>query len=132
MTTNLKRVSLLFALLLITASFAVAQNGESKYAKLPISPIGFIPTRYYVNMNVADRPGVLSAVAAEFGKREVSIAEVRQEGMVDEGGQRCGARIVVVTHQATDAALSETVAALADLDMVQSVNSVLRMEGSSE
>ena len=105
---------------------------ESKYAKLPISPIGFIPTRYNVNMNVADRPGVLSAVAAEFGKREVSIAEVRQEGMVDEGGQRCGARIVVVTHQATDAALSETVAALADLDMVQSVNSVLRMEGSSD
>jgi homoserine dehydrogenase len=104
---------------------------ESKYAKLPISPIGFIPTRYYVNMNVTDRPGVLAAVAAEFGKREVSIAEVRQEGMVDEGGQRCGARIVVVTHQATDAALSETVAALADLDVVQSVNSVLRMEGTT-
>jgi homoserine dehydrogenase len=105
---------------------------ESKYAKLPISPIGFIPTRYYVNMNVADRPGVLSAVAAEFGKREVSIASVRQEGMVDEGGQPCGARIVVVTHQATDAALSETVAALADLDVVQSINSVLRMEGTAE
>jgi homoserine dehydrogenase len=105
---------------------------ESKYAKLPIAPIGFIPTRYYVNMNVADQPGVLSAVAAEFGKREVSIAEVRQEGMVDEGGQRCGARIVVVTHQATDAALSDTVAALADLDVVQSINSVLRMEGTSE
>jgi homoserine dehydrogenase len=104
---------------------------ESKYAKLPISPIGFIPTRYYVNMNVADRPGVLSAVAAEFGKREVSIASVRQEGMVDEGGQPCGARIVVVTHQATDAALSDTVAALADLDVVQSINSVLRMEGTS-
>ena len=105
---------------------------ESKYAKLPISPIGFIPTRYYVSMNVADRPGVLSAVAAEFGKREVSIAEVRQEGMVDEEGQRCGARIVVVTHQATDAALSETVEALADLDVVQGINSVLRMEGTSE
>jgi homoserine dehydrogenase len=105
---------------------------ESKYAKLPISPIGFIPTRYYVSMNVADRPGVLSAVAAEFGKREVSIAEVRQEGMVDEGGQRCGARIVVVTHRATDAALSETVEALADLDVVQTINSVIRMEGTSE
>jgi homoserine dehydrogenase len=105
---------------------------ESKYAKLPISPIGFIPTRYYVNMNVADRPGVLAAVAAEFGKREVSIAQVRQEGMVDEGGQRCGARIVVVTHQATDAALSETVEALSDLDVVQSINSVIRMEGTSE
>jgi homoserine dehydrogenase len=105
---------------------------ESKYAKLPVAPIGFIPTRYYVNMNVTDRPGVLSAVAAEFSKREVSIAEVRQEGMVDEGGQRCGARIVVVTHQATDAALSETVAALADLEVVSSINSVLRMEGTTE
>ena len=105
---------------------------ESKYAKLPVAPIGFIPTRYYVNMNVADRPGVLSAVAAQFSKREVSIAEVRQEGMVDEEGQRCGARIVVVTHQATDAALSETVAALADLDVVQNINSVLRLEGTTE
>ena len=105
---------------------------ESKYAKLPISPIGFIPTRYYVSMNVLDRPGVLSSVAAEFSKREVSIAEVRQEGMVDEGGQPCGARIVVVTHRATDAALSDTVAALADLDVVQSVDSVLRLEGTSE
>jgi homoserine dehydrogenase len=105
---------------------------ESKYAKLPISPIGFIPTRYYVSMNVADRPGVLASVAAEFGKREVSIAEVRQEGVVDEGGQRCGARIVVVTHEATDAALSETVAALADLDVVVEVASVLRLEGTSE
>ncbi len=105
---------------------------ESKYAKLPISPIGFIPTRYYVSMNVLDRPGVLSSVAAEFGKREVSIAEVRQEGMVDEVGQPCGARIVVVTHRATDAALSDTVAALADLDVVQSVDSVLRLEGTSE
>lgn len=105
---------------------------ESKYAKLPIAPIGFIPTRYYVNMNVADRTGVLSAVAAEFGKRDVSIAQVRQESVVDEGGQRCGARIVVVTHQATDAALSETVTALADLDVVQSINSVLRMEGTTE
>jgi homoserine dehydrogenase len=105
---------------------------ESKYAKLPISPIGFIPTRYYVSMNVADRPGVLASVAAEFGKREVSIAEVRQEGVVDAGGQRCGARIVVVTHEATDAALSDTVAALADLDVVQEVASVLRLEGTSE
>ena len=66
---------------------AAAGPRESKYAKLPIAPIGVIPTRYYVNMNVEDRPGVLSAVAAEFGKHEVSIAAVRQEGMVDEGGR---------------------------------------------
>ncbi|MDT5372137.1 MAG: homoserine dehydrogenase [Mycobacterium sp.] len=105
---------------------------ESKYAQLPISPMGLITTRYYVSMNVADRPGVLATVAAEFAKREVSIAEVRQEGVVDDGGQRVGARVVVVTHTASDAALSDTVTALAGLDVVQNVASVLRLEGSSE
>jgi homoserine dehydrogenase len=105
---------------------------ESKYARLTVAPMGFINTRYYVSMNVADKPGVLSSVAAEFAKREVSIAEVRQEGVVGEGGQRVGARIVVVTHSATDAALSDTVDALADLDAVQNVASVLRLEGTSE
>ncbi|MGB8209028.1 MAG: homoserine dehydrogenase, partial [Mycobacterium sp.] len=104
---------------------------ESKYARLTVAPMGLINTRYYVSMNVADKPGVLSSVAAEFAKREVSIAEVRQEGVVGEGGQRVGARIVVVTHSATDAALSETVDALAGLDAVQSVASVLRLEGTS-
>ncbi len=104
---------------------------ESKYAQLPVAPMGFIFTRYYVSMFVDDRPGVLSSVAAEFAKREVSIAEVRQEGVADQGGQRVGARIVVVTHRATDAALSETVAALGDLDAVQRVSSVLRLEGTS-
>ena len=105
---------------------------ESKYAKLPIAPIGVIPTRYYVSLYVDDRPGVLSSVAAEFAKREVSIAEVRQEGVVNEGGLRVGARIAVLTHQATDAALSDTVAALKDLDAVSEVASVLRMEGAGE
>ncbi len=105
---------------------------ESKYAQLPIAPMGMIRTRYYVSMNVADLPGVLATVATEFAKREVSIAEVRQEGVVDEGGHRVGARVVVVTHEATDAALSDTVAALAGLDVVQNVASVLRLEGNSE
>jgi homoserine dehydrogenase len=100
---------------------------ESRYAELPIAPIGIIPTRYYFSMTVKDRPGVFAAVATEFGKREVSIAEVRQEGIADGV-----ARIVVVTHRATDAALSETVAALAGLDVVEEVTSVLRLEGTSE
>ena len=105
---------------------------ESKYAQLPIAPIGVIPTRYYVSMTVKDRPGVLASVAAEFGNREVSIAEVRQEGLLNEAGAPAGARIVVVTHRATDAALSETVEALAQLEAVETINSVLRMEGTSE
>ncbi|MGB3283528.1 MULTISPECIES: homoserine dehydrogenase [Mycolicibacter] len=105
---------------------------ESKYAQLAIAPIGDVQTRYYVSMDVADKPGVLATVAAEFAAHEVSIAEVRQEGVTDEEGQPIGARIVVVTHRAAESALSETVAALAELDAVQQVASVLRLEGTDQ
>ena len=105
--------------------------GESTYAQLPIAPMGDTPTRYHVNLHVADRPGVLSGVAAEFSCRNISIAEVRQEGLRPEGVGE-GARLVVVTHLATDAALAETVAALSGLDYVTAVTSVLRMEGTEE
>ncbi|MDI9918116.1 homoserine dehydrogenase [Rhodococcus sp. IEGM 1379] len=99
---------------------------ESKYAKLKIAPMGDILTRYYVNMEVADKAGVLSAVAAEFAQHGVSISVVRQEGA------GVGARLVVVTHVATDAALSNTVAALNELEFVTAVTSVLRLEGTEQ
>lgn len=99
---------------------------ESKYAKLEIAPMSDILTRYYVNLKVADRAGVLSAVAAEFATRGVSISTVRQEGAGE------AARLVVLTHQATDRALADTVAALDKLESVIAVTSVLRLEGSAE
>ncbi|MFF0500702.1 homoserine dehydrogenase [Nocardia aobensis] len=100
--------------------------GESVYAELPIAPIGDIPTRYHVNLQVADRTGVLQAVSGKFAEHGVSISTVRQEGF-DEG-----ARLVVVTHHAPESALADTVAALAELESVTSVTSVLRLEGTEE
>ncbi|MFI6363583.1 homoserine dehydrogenase [Nocardia sp. NPDC050630] len=100
--------------------------GESVYAELPIAPIGDTPTRYHVNLQVADRPGVLAKVAGEFANHEVSISTVRQEGHGE------GARLVVVTHHAAESALADTVAALAEMESVTSVTSVLRLEGTNE
>ncbi|NMO01190.1 homoserine dehydrogenase [Gordonia sp. TBRC 11910] len=99
---------------------------ESTYASLPIAPIGSVPTRYYVAMEVADRPGVLAQVAGEFASRDIGIAVVRQEGAQDR------ARLVVVTHRAPDGALSETVAALEKMDAVTKISSVLRLEGTDD
>ncbi|WP_026919158.1 homoserine dehydrogenase [Gordonia shandongensis] len=99
---------------------------ESTYASLPVAPIDDVPTRYYVSMKVADRAGVLQQVAGEFSKRNVSIAAVRQEGA------GAGARLIVVTHRASDRAQSETVAALEEMDSVIKVSSVLRLEGTDD
>ncbi|MGO3326639.1 homoserine dehydrogenase [Gordonia sp. (in: high G+C Gram-positive bacteria)] len=99
---------------------------ESTYASLPIAPIDDVQTRYYVSMNVADKAGVLEQVAAEFAKRSVSIAAVRQEGAGES------ARLIVVTHRASDRDQSETVAAIEKMDSVIKVSSVLRLEGTND
>ncbi len=110
---------------------AVARNrlagvrapSESNYADLRIQPMGEVVTRYHVSLDVADRAGVLAAVAGVFANHDVSIQTVRQEGRGDE------ATLVVVTHTATDAALAATVDELRALDIVREVASVMRVEG---
>ncbi|WP_335974783.1 MULTISPECIES: homoserine dehydrogenase [Streptomycetaceae] len=116
--------------------------GESAYTRLPVSPMGDVVTRYHISLDVADKPGVLAQVATVFARHEVSIGTVRQQGRnqgsgddaaveQSSGGQRAGgeASLVVVTHRATDAALSATVAALRELDTVRGVASIMRVEG---
>jgi homoserine dehydrogenase len=102
--------------------------GESAYADLPVRPIGDVLTRYHVSLDVEDRPGVLAQVAHVFAEQGVSIETVRQQVHArEDGGDR--AALVIVTHRAPDAALSATVDALAGLDTVASVDSVMRVEG---
>ncbi len=105
--------------------------GESTYADLPILDMGQAATRYHISLDVLDRPGVLAQVATAFAEHEVSIETVRQQLLKvdpDGAGDR-RASLVVVTHTATDAALSATVDALAALPTVRGVTSVMRVEG---
>jgi homoserine dehydrogenase len=101
--------------------------GESAYADLAVVDMGQSLTRYHISLDVADRPGVLAQVATAFAAHDVSIETVRQQ-VAPGGGAR--AKLIVVTHRATDAALAATVDALADLDAVDDVASVMRVEGA--
>lgn len=116
--------------------------GESAYAALPVSPMGEVVTRYHISLDVADKPGVLAQVATVFAEHGVSIDTVRQQGRNQSsgdavavvqggGGRREGgeASLVVVTHRASDAALTGTVEALRSLDTVRGVASIMRVEG---
>ncbi|MFC5910794.1 homoserine dehydrogenase [Streptacidiphilus monticola] len=97
--------------------------GESAYAQLTVNPMDDVVTRYHVSLDVADKAGVLAQVATVFAEHGVSIDTVRQQGRDGD------ASLVVVTHRATDAALSATVAALRTLDHVRGVASIMRVEG---
>jgi homoserine dehydrogenase len=93
------------------------------YAELPVVPIGDALTRYYVALDVADRPGVLAPVAEAFASHGVSIKAVRQEGRGED------ANLMIVTHTAREAALAATVASLSAMPVVRAVDSVMRVEG---
>ncbi len=95
------------------------------YAKLPVLPISAAQTRFYVNLDVADRPGVLAAIATAFAKNGVSIQVVRQEGHGDNAG------LIVRTHLASEEDLERTVEHLRDMDEVKAVLGVMRVEGEA-
>ncbi|HLI35808.1 MAG TPA: homoserine dehydrogenase [Streptosporangiaceae bacterium] len=98
----------------------------STYAGLPVMPMGETLTRYHVALDVDDRPGVLARVAEAYARHDVSIKSVRQEGRGDD------AQLVIVTHQARDAALAATIGTLESLSVVRAVASVMRVEGEED
>ena len=95
----------------------------STYAELPLVPIGDALTRYYVQLDVADRPGVLAPIADTFAQQGVSIQAMRQEGRGED------ANLLIVTHTAREDALAKTVADLGAMTAVRAVSSVMRVEG---
>lgn len=98
-------------------------HSHSTYADLKVLAIGDAKTSYYLNLQVADEPGVLAAIANEFAKHEVSIQTVLQDGHGNS------ANLVITTHRASDKQLSETVEGLRGLSAVREVSGVMRVEG---
>jgi homoserine dehydrogenase len=87
-----------------------------------LKPIEEISSQYYILLRVADRPGVLAAIAKVFSEHLVSIKSVWQEGHGEE------AQLVMVTHRGEERGLQACVESLRNLDVVKEVSSVLRVE----
>ena len=92
-------------------------------ARKPIRPIDEVKSQFYLQLEVADEPGVLAAIAEQFGARGVSIKSMQQMGIGDE------ARLIFITHLAREADLRATIHALRDVGAVHRVGSVLRVMG---
>ena len=105
------------------------------FSKATIRPIDDLHYRYYLNLEVADRPGVLAQVAGLFGAHGVSIRSMEQEVLGgDESGAASAAggeaRLIFITHDAKEADVRATLHELRDLDAVTSIGSVLRVIGN--
>jgi homoserine dehydrogenase len=88
--------------------------------------MGRVKTRYVIQLEVKDQPGVLAKIATLFSTHNVSIETVEQAVLGRDGST---ASLEIGTHLASDAALAGVVKALKSNDAVQSVSSVIRVEG---
>jgi homoserine dehydrogenase len=112
---------------LIDASKNLVSGGRGAtigtLARKPVRPIDEVESQFYLQLEVADQPGVLAEIAMQFGEHDVSIKSMQQIGIGDD------ARIIFITHRAREADLRRTVHALRDVKSVHRVGSVLRVMG---
>ncbi|MGH9280231.1 MAG: homoserine dehydrogenase [Acidimicrobiales bacterium] len=88
-------------------------------------PIEDLRSAFYVTIDVVDRPGVLEKVAGVTARHGVSIWKMEQLGLGDE------ARLVLVTHTATERDMQATLHDLRHLDVVDRVGTLLRVVGAT-
>jgi len=99
---------------------------DSIHANFEVLEMSRVKTRYVIQLEVKDQPGVLAKIASLFAEHGVSIETVEQ-GVLGLSLQT--ASLEIGTHVASDAALAGVVHALKSNDAVQAVSSFIRVEG---
>jgi homoserine dehydrogenase len=91
----------------------------------PQRPIDDLTSAYYLTLQVADRPGVLHAVAGILGDHRVSVRSMEQENASD-----AGARLVFITHPALERDVQACLHELRRLDVVERIGGLIRVVDS--
>ncbi len=72
---------------------------------LPLQPREELTRRHYLRFAVADRPHVLADIAHILGRHGISISSVRQDETEDVADESGVARLVIITHRASEGRL---------------------------
>jgi homoserine dehydrogenase len=96
-----------------------------------ILPMSEVCTRYYLRLIVADRPGVIAQVTRVLGDHSISLASViqKEEVTIADASDVPHAEIVLMTHNASEAAVQSAVRQIDELRVVAQVGSLIRVEG---
>ena len=80
-----------------------------------------VASSFYLHLEVADRPGVLAAVADVLGQNGISVRSVVQRGTGHE------ARLVMVMHETPESAFYAALSELAKLDFMRATPRAIRV-----
>jgi homoserine dehydrogenase len=89
-----------------------------------VSSMDEVVCRYYVRLRVADRPGTLAKIAAILAQARIGISSVIQP----EGHQGDSVPLILMIHDATNAAMTKALAKIAKLSVVKGTPVMLRVE----
>jgi homoserine dehydrogenase len=89
-----------------------------------IKSIDELEAQYYFRFSAEDRPGVLSKVSGILGKHDISIQSVHQQGRDLVGA----VPVVMITHEAKEAAVKEALAEIDGLGIVKDKTVLIRIE----
>ena len=94
-------------------------------ADVHINPISALETKYYMRMNVIERPGVFAQILKVLGDMDISIASAIQKE-TDDAARR--AEIVLMTHSAKEESVQAALQAIDKLEVVNEIGSLIRVE----
>ncbi|MEI6782816.1 MAG: homoserine dehydrogenase [Verrucomicrobiota bacterium] len=89
-----------------------------------VTPIDEVISRYFVRLNVVDRPGVLAQVAAIFGRARIGISSVIQP----EGHEGASVPLILMLHDAPNGAVTRALQQIGKLAAVKSAPVMIRVE----
>ncbi|MGM0502740.1 MAG: homoserine dehydrogenase [Bacillota bacterium] len=82
-----------------------------------------VETRYYVRLEVLDKPGVLGSITNLLGEYNVSMESVMQKGRSDQS-----VPLVLITHHVNEGNLNQALEEIASLESVEEVANLIRVE----
>lgn len=94
----------------------------SCYKETPVKNIRDTRSRFFLRMQVVDRPGVLANITSVFGTSHVSIAQVVQKSR--ENGT---AELVIITDEVMELYFADAMNILRRLSIVKNISSLLRV-----
>jgi homoserine dehydrogenase len=93
-----------------------------------LTPSSLVRCRYYLRFTIADRPGVLAAIAHLLGEHAISIASVIQHDPGDDAPENSPVPLVIMTHLAVESELAEALRKIDRLEVVHAPSVCLGVE----
>ena len=91
------------------------------YRQIPVKDFGEVENKFFLRMQVKNRPGVLAQIACVFGEHNVSIARV-----VQKNARKDQAELVIVTEKVKEKHMKNALGELGGMDSISEISSVIR------